>query len=91
MDRQQSKEETEKEKQELPLVNIELNDSLTEKEKRIGKKLIIFFSLFLFYFMCNTFNSKNSMFYKYINKLSNNHQGTLWLNLGIWIDSSKNN
>ena len=49
MDRQQSKEETEKEKQELPLVNIEQNDSLIEKEKRIGKKVIIFF----FFLMCN--------------------------------------
>ena len=52
MDRQQSKEETEKEKQKLPLVNIEHNDSLTEKEKRIGKKVIIFFSLFFFIFLC---------------------------------------
>ena len=67
MDRQQSKEETEKEKQELPLVNIEQNDSLIEKEKRIGKKVIICF------LMCNTFNSKNSTFYSHINKLSNNH------------------
>ena len=89
MDRQQSKEETEKEKQELPLVNIEQNDSLIEKEKRIGKKVIICF--FFFFLMCNTFDSKNSTFYSHINKLSNNHQGTLWLNLGIWIDSSKNN
>ena len=51
MDRQQSKEETEKEKQELPLVNIEQNDSLIEKEKRIGKKVIIFFFFVLFYFL----------------------------------------
>ena len=87
MDRQLSKEETEKAKQELPLVNIEQNDSLIEKEKRIGKKVIICF----FFLMCNTFNSKYSTFYSHINKLSNNHQGTLWLNLGIWIDSSKNN
>ena len=45
-----------------------------------------------FCFLCVIiFNSKNSTFYSHINKLSNNHQGTLWLNLGIWIDSSKNN
>ena len=35
-----------KEKQELPLVNIEQNDSLIEKEKRIGKKVIICFFFF---------------------------------------------